>query len=86
MLAMSQPLGTLSCRGLQTRSSNPAISSRIGTPGSSYPDMLCWEISGSEEEICSLLCVLSLVRSHFPGYVAKHRGRDMTGKRAGETV
>lgn len=75
MLGVSQPLGTLS-----------AISSRIETPGSSYPDMLCSEISSSEEEIWLLLPVLSLVRSCFPGYVAKHRGRDMTRKRAWESV
>lgn len=71
------------CR-MQTRNSNPAISSRIETPGSSYPDMLCCEISGSEEEIWLLLLVLSLVRSRFPGY--GNRGRDMTRKRAGEIV
>jgi len=29
-----------------------------------------------------VLPVLSLIRSHFPDYVAKHRGRDKMGKRA----
>lgn len=44
--------------------------------------MLCCEISSLEEELLLLLLVLSLVRSHFPGYVAKHRERNVTRKRA----
>ncbi|KAJ7426883.1 hypothetical protein WISP_11583 [Willisornis vidua] len=60
----------------QIRNSNPAISSRIEIPGSSYPDVVWYEIRGSEEEeIWLMLPVLSLVRSCFPGYVAKHKGR-----------